>query len=487
MISITTGLSREGIRRACLREIKPPELGSTFDDRLKDIELWRTGANLAKSSLLIGLFFVGPFLFYWFWNSYSTNENMSSSEVEEYQECLLLCFIAGLIELAAESMFITSQICLIYTLRSKMESLAALVRTFTSLYFAYFLRAKLTAFALGYFMGSVSMFVGYFFGLAYIGGSFDLPWFILFHGKPVFFFHSPINWSVTPSSSSLTRMAFISTIQSFWKLALSEGEKFVMILLNVVANDRGEFALASNLGSLAARLVLQPVEEAAYTIFGKLKYYKTTDIVLGNLTRAAICFGLFFLVVGTQFTHLLILILYGRKYADSTDAPYLLSWYCAYVAFMACNGITEAYVQAVCDEKQSGSFNVWLFFCSLVYLLAAVFLVPYFGTAGLIMSNCVVMSCRILLNIWFARYFKKSTAVFFPSAWTLFFFATNSVLLYLSKEYIYENANGLVRTVIHLVFGGILFVLLLVTIYLQDKPLVLFIKQKGNVEVVKNE
>jgi len=54
--------------------------------------------------------------------------------------------------------------------------------------------------------------------------------------------------------------------QAVWKLALAEGDKAVLLTRSAPVAT-GVFGLATNLGGLVARLVLQPLEEAAFCAF----------------------------------------------------------------------------------------------------------------------------------------------------------------------------------------------------------------------------
>lgn len=54
--------------------------------------------------------------------------------------------------------------------------------------------------------------------------------------------------------------------QAVWKLALAEGDKAALLAQGAPVAT-GVYGLATNLGGLAARLVLQPLEEAAYCAF----------------------------------------------------------------------------------------------------------------------------------------------------------------------------------------------------------------------------
>jgi len=52
---------------------------------------------------------------------------------------------------------------------------------------------------------------------------------------------------------------------------LTEGERYVMTLLNVLSfAEQGVFDVVNNLGSLAARFLFRPVEESAYFYFSQL-------------------------------------------------------------------------------------------------------------------------------------------------------------------------------------------------------------------------
>lgn len=52
---------------------------------------------------------------------------------------------------------------------------------------------------------------------------------------------------------------------------LTEGERYVMTLLNVLTfAEQGVFDIVNNLGSLAARFLFRPIEESSYFYFSQL-------------------------------------------------------------------------------------------------------------------------------------------------------------------------------------------------------------------------
>lgn len=59
--------------------------------------------------------------------------------------------------------------------------------------------------------------------------------------------------------------------QSVMMQILTEGERYVMTLINVLSfSEQGVFDVVNNLGSLAARFLFRPIEESAYFYFSQL-------------------------------------------------------------------------------------------------------------------------------------------------------------------------------------------------------------------------
>jgi oligosaccharide translocation protein RFT1 len=137
---------------------------------------------------------------------------------------------------------------------------------------------------------------------------------------------------------------------------------------------QGLYALAHNYGSLAARLLFQPLEEAARLIFSRLapQSPETTDksrpsrenrghaglllLLLRSLVKLVVLVGLVFSCLGFNYTRLLLSLLLGRGKQGQGgwggEAAWLLSCYCVYVSALALNGMTEAFVYAVATHTQ---------------------------------------------------------------------------------------------------------------------------------------
>lgn len=361
--------TREGLRRACLRFL-PPEIASCEDPDLQ------IAISLAKAYSCLGLLVFLPAAL-----AYLVYREEDDGQEEGYVFALGLVFLGSACEVAAEPLYLIAQTLQWFRVRSAVATLQSLVRVFTGLALSVLLGWELKAFAAGYFMGGLAMLVAYVAVLR----------------------HEAATLLLAPRASfrldtELGRLARLTTIQSSWKVLLSEGESLLLLATVSSAENRGAFAIAAGLGSIAARLILQPCEEAAFTLFGKL------DSVLELfpvLLRAAQVFGGFFACLGVNYTHTLVLVLYGPSLTEQTST--WVSWYCVYIAVCAVNGMSEALLQAKIDEKETREFNLWLLACSVLFLLLANFwLVPWLGSGGLIVANTLVMGLRIARNLQFA-------------------------------------------------------------------------------------
>ena len=76
--------------------------------------------------------------------------------------------------------------------------------------------------------------------------------------------------------------------------------------------------------------------------------------------------------------------------------PMLLKWYSVYVLIVAINGITECFMFALMSKGEIDDYNKRMMLFSFVFLAAAIFFSNMFGSAGLIMANCLNMIIRII-------------------------------------------------------------------------------------------
>ena len=227
----------------------------------------------------------------------------------------------------------------------------------------------------------------------------------------------------SPWDATTCRLTFLFTVQGFFKHLLTEGDRFV---LTALSNDyeQGVYAMGSAYGGLAARLLLQPLEENARLLWSRFANTQTTldksqqqrqstRSLLQNsyvvLVKAVLYLGLIFSCIAVHYTSILLNILAGQRWGQNTEAAAVLSAFCVYTAFLAANGMTEAFVYAVASSATDlGRMGVAHTAVGLVFAVTAAVAVRHYSTVGLVAANCLAMALRILYSLHFAaRYFQQ--------------------------------------------------------------------------------
>ncbi len=107
----------------------------------------------------------------------------------------------------------------------------------------------------------------------------------------------------------------------------------LMLFVPLDAHAVGVFAIVSNLGSLVARFLLQPIEEIALSLFSRLGHAGSSadaaqlqqlSVLLRHMMLTVSVLGLVLISFGPNYTFLLFHLLYGAKWSQ-TDAPAVLS------------------------------------------------------------------------------------------------------------------------------------------------------------------
>ena len=220
-------------------------------------------------------------------------------------------------------------------------------------------------------------------------------------------------------------LTFVFTIQGFFKHMLTEADR---IVLSTISDnyDQGVYAMGSAYGGMAARILLQPLEENARLLWSRLASTKQLSSSspakqrLENihdpleqsytvLVKLVVFVGLIFSCVAVNYTHLLLSILAGRKWAKNSQASTVLSAFCVYTAFLAWNGMTEAFVYGVTtSQRDVGRLGMAHTVTGVIFATAAPFLVSIYGTVGLVTANCIAMSIRSVYSVYFATcYFNE--------------------------------------------------------------------------------
>jgi oligosaccharide translocation protein RFT1 len=159
-------------------------------------------------------------------------------------------------------------------------------------------------------------------------------------------------------------------------------------------------------GSLPARMLFQPCEDASRVLFARLT--ASTSVgpeakraalsacidVFEVVMRFVVLVGLLFATFGANYAYVVVDTLLGAKWS-STSAPTVLAAYCGYVLLLALNGMSEAFVFAVVDASGIRKLNVLLGVFFVAYACVAFAALPAFGTVGLVLASSVNMSLRI--------------------------------------------------------------------------------------------
>uniref|UniRef100_A0A1I8H019 Protein RFT1 homolog n=1 Tax=Macrostomum lignano TaxID=282301 RepID=A0A1I8H019_9PLAT len=246
-----------------------------------------------------------------------------------------------------------------------------------------------------------------------------------------------------PAQTALVR-SFLG--QCAVKQLLTEGEKYVLTFTNLLSlAEQGLLDSVSNLGSLAARLLFQPVEEGAYHFFGKsLRRGQSPEqqdpdrvtlagIYLRGALRLVSLIGwsvaLFSVPYSTQLLHL-----YSGATLSEGEGPNLLRLFSCYVLLLAWNGVSEAFMFATMSRVEVDSHNRRLVGYSVAFLATAVAATTairrigpaLFGVgeelacAGFVLANCVNIGLRAASSLVFAgRYVRGKDDVHGVVGWLL--------------------------------------------------------------------
>ena len=284
-------------------------------------------------------------------------------------------------------------------------------------------------------------------------------------------------------------LILIFTLQGIFKHALTEADKFILSGFSD-SYDQGVYALVSSYGGLAARLLLQPMEESARLLFTRQgaeivaaaaeeeeeekgentstttpkKTNKSSNLINDLeasyyfFVRLVMYIGLIFAAFGSNYTSILLRLLAGARWGTNIEACTALSAFCVYTAFLALNGITEAFVYGVARSgKDVTTMGIVHAIVGIAFALFAPTLVIKYGALGLIVANCISMIMRCLYSLHYIRsYFAnhiaggqrpttRSMSVMsimsrmFPHIAVMMAFVASFLICRLSSIYIYDS------------------------------------------------
>lgn len=470
-------IAREAFRRACLSQ--------------SSRHYWPQVINLLWCSLPVGV--VCASILSYVWIALLTPPNPEI--VPNYSSACLVFAFSAVVELVAEPFWVVGQAMLFVRLKVVIEGIAmagrCLLTVFLLIINPHLGVSAFCAAQIVYSYVCVFLYFLYFSNYATFLSKKDDN-FPIKDARGFFPRKLPDKPWTSPELASLTWSFFK---QGFLKQLLTEGERYVMTLLNVLSfSDQGIYDAINNLGALAARFIFLPIEESGYLFFAQIlkrghsfKHQNEDSVklaakVLQSLLKFVVLLGCIILIFGYAYSYLLLDI-YAGPILSSYPGPKLLRWFCVYVLVIAINGTTECFVFAAMSQQEVDRYNTKMLVFSVLFLTSSWYLTKTIGSVGFILANCLNMLARIAHSIYFiSKYYSgspyrplKGLIPSFPVLLTLAFsllFTTMSELKFGKKTSSWSSK------ITHIGIGGVCLLVVLAMIMLTEKELVSFIKEQ---------
>ena len=294
--------------------------------------------------------------------------NASSTEDVDYQTAGLLYCLASWIEGVVEPWVLGALNDMNLTLKASAEGLGAFGKTIGTI-FLVSLVPPVTAMGLGQVIYAV------LYATVYIS-------------------QSPMPTREVPKGETMYWTG-IFTLQSIFKHVLTQGDRIVLTTL-ASHYEQGLYAIGHAYGSLAARLLLQPLEEHGRLVWSRMKNKAELrrSFVMG--LRGVWYIGFLLACLAVNYTSILL------KLVGKPEATEVLSAFCVYTAALAWNGLSEALVYAVASSgSDMGRLGIVHATIGGLLVASAPWAMTY-GIVGLVAANGVAMCLRALYSMYCA-------------------------------------------------------------------------------------
>ncbi|KAL1494506.1 hypothetical protein ABEB36_010093 [Hypothenemus hampei] len=406
-------LSKEPLLKACLTDSKSHN--------------WAQVINLIWISVPISAVLSILLVYIWI-------HVLSPTDAIYFPQYKLGCYavaVSCVIEQATQSVILVAQSYCFVKLKIVFETIYILGRTFIFVYLVVTYPSEaINAFSLAQILSAVLLCALYYGFFAWyikrlneikeqenevtsplFADMLDFPFRSILNFFPGFMFNEeePLNKNLLVLTVSFVK-------QSVIKQVLTEGEKYVMTISPVLTfSQQSIYDIVNNLGSLAARFIFRPIEESSYFYFTQmiqrdepLKKQMSTNVseaseVLSQLCKVVTSIGLVVVVFGQSYSYTLLYLYGGEKLVQTSLPVTLLQFHCFAIILLAINGVTEAYVFAIMNNRQLDRYNYLMVIFSILFLLISYILTNILGPVGFILANCVNMTARILHSLYFIK------------------------------------------------------------------------------------
>lgn len=424
LINTVLFFSREGIRLSAQR-VKDAETDSDEKSDKHSATL-QSIVNLGYIPLMIGTP-LASVVVYWQYGRFSE----LFKHMQLFKLSIALVWLAIVVELMSEPFYILNQFNLNYDKRTRFETAAVTLSCFVNFGIVFSFKDSeidglpIVAFCAAKLVHSMVLFISYIWDYQNFKKKnkniHTRPTKILVgHSNSYYFDHDAMAHFYT--------MFF----NLCFKHLLTEGDKLVINSLCTI-EEQGIYSLISNYGSLLARLVFAPIEESVRNFLTRLVQNTDTkahlETTVGILQRI-ICFYLYLSIIIVIFGPLnsgfLVQKLIGSNWSNSVSDTIPL--YTLYLPLLALNGILEAVHQSTATGHDVVDYTYYMVGFSAIFMTTSYVCITKLNLSlqGLILSNMLNMTLRIVYCYRFIKHFYNSHGVSF-SLW-LFDSKTKSIV-----------------------------------------------------------
>ncbi|KAJ1735492.1 Oligosaccharide translocation protein rft1 [Coemansia biformis] len=443
LLSTILFLSREGMRNALLRVAVADRSGSEGSTALRTSQnsastpAGRPSAqeqriiNAALVPIAAGMGMAGCLYAAYVGRSAEGPEPQGPGSVPYYRLSLAVYIVAAWIELCVEPLFVLSRARVLFRLQAKCEGIAVSCRcaAVVAALLAGRLVAetagenplRLLAFAVGQLAYATAILLAFAWHMA---RELDYPVWMCYVPRA-----GPRPRDGTQRSGAIGGLAAVLVGQSLLKHFLTQGDSMVMARF-ATADEMGVFAFVSNYGSIPARIVFLPLEEASRAVFSRMAPSQpprhsggtpsagsAMDVgdaeedgtregdargaahILATLGKLQLLLGLLLVAFGPLYAPVLLSLI---RQNDPAVRQALVA-YCFYLPLLGLNGFVEAFVHSVASRRQLLRINMWMVVFTAVYMTVAVLALCHYnlGSAGIIAANMLNMALRVAYGGWF--------------------------------------------------------------------------------------